>query len=96
MDIAEIVSSLGGNPRSDDSENLALLANEILILRQKLKEADDSEGRCERRLGREKELRATAERRADHAEAALREIKSTIERRKVQATAAGSPFKSGL
>lgn len=92
LNISEVVQSLGGNPRSDEHANLELLANEIIILRQKLIDAQDAEGRCERRLGGEIEARGRAERRAEIAEGAISQISQAISRAEVEATAAGAPF----
>lgn len=94
MDVGEIIKSLGGHPRSDESENLELLANEILILRQKLSDADDAEGRAERRLGKEIASREQAETRARIVEDALSTIAFKIASAKREALAKGAPIRS--
>lgn len=91
--LADIVRELGGDPESTDSKNLQLLANEIIILREKIKQADDAEGRAERRLGKEIEARCSAESRASVAEDALTSIDSSIARAKRKALEVGAPMR---
>lgn len=92
LNVAEVVVSLGGHPRSDDSENVQLLANEVVILREKLKDAEDAEGRCERHLGRESEARKIAERRAGIAEGVMAVVERAVSDGKRDAVAAGAPL----
>jgi hypothetical protein len=92
LNVSEVVNSLGGSPRSDEGENLQLLANEIIILREKLKQAEEAEVRAERRAGSESAARARAEKRADLGEDALDEIEAVIGRTKRKALASGTPM----
>lgn len=93
MDVSQVIEELGGHPRSDESENLQLLANEVIILRDKLGKAEDAEGRCERRLGNEIDARSAAERRATVAEGIIAGIDEAIARGKQEALAAGVPLR---
>jgi hypothetical protein len=93
LNVAEVVTSLGGNPRSDDPANLELLANEIVILRERLKRCEEAEGRAERHAGAEGEARARAEKRAELGEDALDQIDAIIGRTKRSALAAGAPMR---
>lgn len=93
LDIENVVRELGGDPESDPAANLQLLANEIVIAREKLRLALEAEGRAERRAGKEAELRAAAERRVKAAEEALAGIEATIARAKRKAVEQGVPLR---
>lgn len=92
LDVAGVVSSLGGNPLSRAPENLELLANEILILRERVRDAERAEGQAERKLGKEAEAKRNAEIRADEAETALSSIDLAIGRAKRNSLARGAPM----
>jgi hypothetical protein len=80
MDATGAVRQLGGDVRPNEAENLEALVSEILILRQKLADSENSEVRAERRIGKEIEARQRAEQRASAAEDALSTIETAIAR----------------
>jgi hypothetical protein len=90
--IEDVVRELGGDPEATDAQNLQLLANEIVILREKLRLSEDAEVRAERHRGHELEARSSAEKRARIAERTLERIDSAIARAKHDALAAGTPM----
>lgn len=91
--ITDIVCELGGDPEATDVQNLQLLSNEIIILREKLDQARDAEGRAERRLGVEINKRIATEVRAVTAESALTVIDYEIARAKKKALENGAPLR---
>lgn len=92
MMIEDVVRELGGDPEATEAQNLQLLANEIIILRERVRMAEDAEGRAERHIGQELEARSSAEKRARIAESALSNIDGVIARAKRDALAAGTPL----
>lgn len=90
---ADIVRELGGDPEATDDQNLQILANEIIILREKVRQAEDGEGRAERRVGKEIEARSSAEAKASVAEDALAAIDSSVARAKRKALEVGAPMR---
>lgn len=88
-----VVRQLGGEVLDSEEDNLKALASEIEILREKVKQADDAEGRAERRLGGEITTREAAETRARIAEEALGTIEFRIADAKRKALAKGAPLR---
>ena len=89
---ADIVRELGGDPEGTEEQNLRLLSNEILIQRERIKQAEDAEARADRRAGRANALREAAEARAQKAEEALAEIDAAVAQAKRDAVAGGTPL----
>ncbi len=92
LNVAEVVQSLGGNPRSDETANLQLLANEIIILRERIKLVVDAESRTERRVRTLQDALAQAEERAVIAEEALAEIDRRVLTAKLDGIKRGVPL----
>lgn len=90
--LQEIVTELGGDPEATDEQNLQLLANEIIILRDKVQRAEEAEGRAARRLGSESQARASAESRARIGENFMGAVERQIEDAKRRALANGTPL----
>lgn len=92
MSIERIIRELGHEPTDSETENFELVRNEIIILRDKLKQAEDEALRAERRLGKEMELRTISERKVRHAVGLLETIRRKIRDAERKALADGAPL----